>query len=269
MVKTNKLGKNLMYKNVLITGAKGFIGKHLIRVISSIKDINVYEYNKQSPWSELESILDNIDFIFHLAGEVNPKSASNSFIESNVNLTQKLIELLQKKERKIPILLASSIHAENPKNDYGITKKQSEDIIMQYGISHNVPVYIYRLFHIFGEECRPNYNSVISTWIYNSIHDLDIQVFDREIAMHYSYVKDVAKEFASHLHDAVYPANCFFKSSLVYDTTLGEVVDYINEFKSNILNSEYQILDNAFKQKLFSTYHDYYQKKTCVHMEQK
>lgn len=258
-----------MYSNVLITGAKGFIGKHLTKTISSIDGINVYEYNKQSSWDELEAILENIDFIFHLAGEVNPKSASNSFFEGNVNLTQNLIELLQKKERKIPILFASSIHAENPKNDYGITKKQSEDIIMQYGINQNVPVYIYRLFHLFGEGCKPNYNSVISTWIYNSIHDSDIHVFDRNIVMHYSYVQDVVREFASHLSDSRYKTNCFFKSSLIYDTTLGEVVDYINEFKNNIRNSEYYILDNAFKQKLFSTYQDYYQKKTCVHMEQK
>lgn len=175
----------------------------------------------------------------------------------------------KRKRKKSLFYFASSIHAENPKNDYGVTKKQSEEIIVQYGLSRNVPVYIYRLFHIFGEECRPNYNSVISTWIYNSIHDLDIQVFDRQIVMHYSYVQDVAKEFASHLRDEVHPTNCFFKSSLIYDTTLGEVVDYINEFKNNIQNSEYQILDNAFKQKLFSTYQDYYQKKTCVYMEQK
>ena len=205
-----------MKKYILITGSKGFIGKHLIKTISSMPEYTIYEYSKQSSWEDLESIIDDIDFIFHLAGEVNPKSSPQSFFEGNVNLTQKLVDLLQKKEIKIPILLASSIHAENPKNDYGITKKQSEDVIVRYGTSQDVPVYIYRLFHLFGEECKPNYNSVISTWIYNSIHDLEIQIFDREIKMHYSYVQDVVQEFAAHLTSNVHPANCFLKSSLIY-----------------------------------------------------
>lgn len=248
-------------KNVLITGSQGFIGQHLVKALASMPDCFIYVYTKQSSWDDLESVISDVDFIFHLAGEVHPKSTSEAFWESNVTLTEKLIALLNKKKLKTPILLASSVHAENPKNEYGVTKKQSEDIVLKYGTDNKVPVYIYRLFHLFGEGCKPNYNSVISTWIYNSIYDLEIQVFDREIKMHYSYVQDVVYEFVSHLSGPVIvPVDCFFRSSLVYDTTLGEVVDYINEFKKNIHNDQYSVNNNVFKQKLFITYQDYYQK---------
>lgn len=245
-------------KTILVTGSKGFVGKHLVKALSFDTRYSVYEYIKQSTLKELEFIIDGVDFIFHLAGEVHPKSTAESFYAKNVTLTQVLIDVLKSRGLKIPILLASSIHAENPKNVYGTTKKESEEIILQYGLEQKVPVYIYRLFHLFGEGCKPNYNSVISTWMYNAIRDLEIQVYDRGIAMHYSYVQDVINEFIAHL-DTSNTSSSFFKPSLVYDTTLGEVVDDINEFKHNIHNPFYHIEDNLFKQKLFITFQDYYQ----------
>lgn len=249
----------MIYKTILVTGSKGFLGKHLIKVLSSHEEYRVYEYTRQSTLEELEAIIDGVDFIFHLAGEVNPKSTEEAFFEKNVTLTQELIDVLKSRGLKIPILLASSIHAENPKNVYGVTKKESEEIILQYRLEQKIPVYIYRLFHLFGEGCKPNYNSVISAWMYNAIRDLEIQVYDRCIAMHYSYVQDVVNEFIAHLDTFTTSSTSFFKPSLVYDTTLGEVVDNINEFKHNIHNPFYRIEENSFKQKLFTTYQDYYQ----------
>ena len=116
--------------------------------------------------------------------------------------------------------------------------------------------FIYRLPHVFGEACKPNYNSVISTWIYNSINNLEINVFDRSIEMHYVYVQDVVDEFLSIL-ETKKSSEIYIEPKKIYQTTLGEVVDFINEFKINIMNENYFIENNEFKQKLFKTYQDY------------
>lgn len=246
-----------MYKNILITGSRGFIGTHLINELQQNDRIQIFEHTRTDTVANLEKHIEKIDFIYHLAGEVNPKSDQTSFVVGNIETTQNLIDVLEKRNLKVPILLASSIHAKNPKNDYGTTKQKSEELILSYGNRNNTPVYIYRLPHLFGEKCKPNYNSVISTWIYNSINDLEIKVFDRNITMHYSYVKDIAKEFTQYLNDVTLKNQSYFEPTIVYETSLGEVVDFIEEFKYNMRNSKYEVIDNKFKAKLFTTYQDY------------
>lgn len=246
-----------MDKNILITGSRGFIGTHLKNELARIKNIKVFEYTRDNTIEDIEPYIETIDFIYHLAGEVNPKSDHTTFIKGNIEATQKIINLLEKKKLQIPILLASSIHAINPKNDYGITKQKSEELILAYGNRYHTPVYIYRLPHLFGQNCRPNYNSVISTWIYNSINNLEINVFDRNITMHYSYVKDIAKEFIQCFNGETLMQQGYCEPSLIYKTTLGEVVDFIEEFQHNINNQHYSIIENEFKKKLFETFLTY------------
>lgn len=246
--------------NILITGSNGFIGKNLKSELENFSDIKIFEFNRNDTISYLDNIIEEIDFIFHFAGEVRPTSSDEEFNKSHGVLTKNIISLLEKKNLKIPILLTSSTHASTAKNAYGKTKRDTEDLIIEYGERNDVSVLIYRLFHVFGEGCKINYNSVISTWIYNSINNLELNIFDREIKMRYIYVHDLINNFIKELNigDKNSDINkVFYEVPLYYDTTLGNVVDYLEEFKKNIKNNTYKIEDNNFKSKLFKVYQSY------------
>ena len=245
--------------NILVTGSKGFIGKNLCNSLKNDENINIIEFDRNNTIEELNKLISKCDFIIHLAGEVKPNSSDEEFRKSNVTLTKLILDTLEYQNKVVPILLASSIHAKLLKYEYGKTKRDSELLIEEYSKEKKVNCFIYRLPHVFGEGCKENYNSVVSTWIYNSIKNLDINVFDRNIQMHYVYVQDVVKEFISSLNiqDS---KELYFEVKTEFETTLGEVVDFINEFKLNILNENYKIENNDFKQKLFLTYKNYYGK---------
>lgn len=242
--------------NILITGSKGFIGKNLLKKLALLENINILEFNRNDTEIYLEKSILESDFIIHLAGEVRPNSSGDEFKNSNVLLTNLIIQILKKQNKIIPILFTSSIHAKLLKNEYGKTKRESELLIENYAKEYNINCFIYRLPHVFGEGCKPNYNSVISTWIYNSINNLEIKIFDRNIEMHYVYVQDIVDEFLSILK-RVKNSEIYIEPREIYQTTLGEVVDFINEFKINISTKNYCIDSNEFKQKLFKTYQDY------------
>lgn len=243
-------------KNILITGAQGFIGKNLIHLLSENEAYTIYELNRDTLWSDVEHQISSIDFIFHLAGEVRPKSSDDAFNSSNVLLTEQLLSLLEEKQHFIPIVMASTIHAQLQSNQYGITKRKAEVLIENFAQKYNINMINYRLPHVFGEGCKPNYNSVISTWIYNSINDKEIVVFDRNIAMEYVYVQDIVQIFAEFLNNIKNFNDIYVYPNITYKTTLGEVIDYLNEFKQN----QYTDTKNDFKSKLYRVYQDYLKK---------
>ena len=148
--------------NILVTGSKGFIGKNLLKRLNS-EDFNLLEFNRNDSLDKLEKLILQSDFIVHLAGEVRPNSSSDDFTNSNTLLTQNIIEILGKHQKNTPILMASTIHAKLLKNEYGKTKREAELLIENYVNKTTTNCFIYRLPHVFGEECKPNYNSVIST----------------------------------------------------------------------------------------------------------
>lgn len=242
--------------NILVTGSKGFIGKNLLKRLASAK-FNILEFNRCDSLGTLEKLIIKSDFIVHLAGEVRPNATSDNFKNSNTFLTESIISILKKHNKHTSILMASSIHAKLLKNEYGKTKREAELLVENYSKDTNTKCFIYRLPHVFGKGCKPNYNSVISTWIYNSIHNLEIKIFDRNIEMLYVYVQDIADEFISIVENKT-SQDIYAKPKIVYETTLGEVVDMINEFKDNIKVKNYKPNDSDFKQKLFDTYLDYY-----------
>jgi UDP-2-acetamido-2,6-beta-L-arabino-hexul-4-ose reductase len=241
------------FKNILITGAQGFIGKNLIHELTKNEFYNIIELNRDTPWSEIEKIITSIDLIFHLAGEVRPKSDDDAFNSSNVLLTERLLLLLEEKKYFVPIIMASTIHAKLQGNQYGITKRKAEILIENFSQKHKINMINYRLPHVFGEGCKPNYNSVISTWIHNSINDKEIVIFDRNISMEYVYVQDIIKTFVAYLENIENNDEIYLYPKITYKTTLGEVVDYIDEFKKNIYSDN----NDDFKRKLYLVYQDY------------
>lgn len=240
--------------NILVTGLKGFIGQNLIK---QLKDRNILEYNRDDSIEKLEELVLKSDFIFHFAGEVRPNSSDNAFIESNVTLTQELIEILERNNKKTPILFTSSIHAKLLKNEYGKTKRESELLIESYSKRNNTDCFIYILPHVFGEDCKPNHNSAISTWIYNSIKNLEINVYARDIEMNYVYIQDIVTEFLTNLEQKQKQKELYIEPQNIYKTTLGDVVDYLEEFKNNLAEINYKISNNEFKEKLYNTYKYY------------
>ncbi len=243
--------------NLLITGAHGFLGSALRTSLLSESNVRVLEFCRGDSDEVLHKHIKLADFIFHFAGEVKPKSSDEEFASSNNELTEKMVDFLSRENKKTPILLTSTIHALAPKTAYGSTKLESEKLVEKYAQKQKATAWIYRLPHIFGPGCKPNYNSVLSTWIYNSINNLEVNVFDRSIKMHYCYSLDLVRSFKSHLIHSE-KVGCFYMEPIdIYNTTLGDIVDLINAFKIENTGSKVTFGQGTFEEKLYLTYQSY------------
>ena len=183
--------------NILITGAKGFIGKNLIAQLNNIKegkakeeripsDLTVFAYDVDSNLESLDEYCQKANFVFHLAGVNRPKEQSE-FMEGNFGFTSVLLDTLRKCGNTCPVMLASSIQAEMD-NPYGVSKKAGEELLFRYGEETGAKVFVYRFPNVFGKWCRPNYNSAVATFSYNIAHDLPIQVNDPNVMMTLVYI---------------------------------------------------------------------------------
>src|SRR3954452_14056801 len=148
--------------NILVTGAKGFVGKNLIAELRNKGYNDIFEFTRESDPSLLEKYTKECDFVFHLAG-VNRPQDDNEFMEGNFGFTSKLLELLKKHGNKAPVLITSSIQAEKD-NSYGRSKKAGEDVLFNYYKETDVKIYVYRLPNLFGKWSNPNYNTVVATY---------------------------------------------------------------------------------------------------------
>ena len=182
---------------ILVTGAKGFVGKNLIAELRNQGYTDLFEFDIDSNQTLLNEYSRDCEFIFHLAG-VNRPENPKEFMTGNFGFTSRLLESLRKHNNKAPILITSSIQAELD-NPYGKSKKAGEDLLFQYSQEANVPVYIYRLPNVFGKGCRPNYNSAVATFCNNIANDLPIQVNDPNVEMSLVYIDDVIKSFIDKL----------------------------------------------------------------------
>ena len=244
-----------MKLNVLVTGANGFIGKAMIDKLKK-SNVNILTFTRENNSQDLQALVLRSDFIYHFAGEVKAGLSSIQYERSNSALTKNILDILESKNKNTPILFTSSIHSDVSVSSYGKTKKKSEEMIEKYANRKSTRCYIYKLPHVFGQKCKPNHNSVITTWIYNSINHIDIDVYDKEIKMNYIYIQDIVGEFAELL--TVTQDTLYLKPQLIYPTTLGDVLEYIEEFKANVNKTDYVIVDNEFKSKLYATYQSYF-----------
>lgn len=269
---------------ILVTGAKGFVGKNLCaqlrniqegkaRYYGDVKIEEVYEYDIESREEELETYCKNADFVFNLAGVNRPKDPKE-FMEGNFGFATELLDKLKEYNNICPVMLSSSIQAtlvgRYAEGDYGKSKKAGEELFFRYSEETGAKVLVYRFPNLFGKWCRPNYNSVVATFCHNMANGLPIQVNDRTTELELLYIDDLVDEMISALKGEEH--HCEFEGietvmkeggrycavPTTYKATLGEIVKLLEEFRSQpetLMIPE--IPDNSFAKKLYSTYLSY------------
>jgi len=270
--------------NILVTGAKGFVGKNLAEALKNIKDgkdrtrpeiqiDEIYLYDIDSPADELERACEKADFVFNLAG-VNRPVNNEEFYEGNFGFASTLLNTLKKYNNSCPVMLSSSIQAtllgRYAGSDYGKSKKAGEDLFFAYGTEVGAKVLVYRFPNVFGKWCRPNYNSAVATFCNNIANDLPIQVNDRSTLLELVYVDDIVTEMLDALEgkehhcefdgvDTVLDeSGKFCAVPVTHKVTLGEIVDLLESFKAQPVSLMMpEIPDNSFSKKLYSTYLSY------------
>lgn len=238
--------------NILVTGAKGFVGKNLIAELKNKGYNTIFELTRESDPSLLETYTKECDFVFHLAGVNRPKD-EDEFMEGNLELTRKLLELLKKNGNKAPILLTSSFQAEKD-NPYGRSKKAGEDLLFNYYYDTDTKFYIYRLPNLFGKWSKPNYNTVVATFCHNIARDLDIQINNSDAELKLCYIDDVLDEFMRALEGNPTMQNDFCVVPVVYNIKLGELAELIRSFKESRNNLNIHNMEDPLTKKLYSTY---------------
>ena len=248
---------------VLVTGAKGFVGRNLCLALSRMEDVEVLRYDLDNTPEELAEWAGTCDFVFHLAGVNRPKDLAE-FATGNTGFTEELLALLER--RPVPVLLSSSIQAalDNP---YGVSKRAAEDAVRAYGERTGAAVFVYRLANVFGKWCRPNYNSAVATWCHNRARGLDIQVRDRAATVTLVYIDDVVESFVGSLFLATKNAkvceeprntrNDFLSVEPSFTRTLGEIVDLIETFVDEPKTLDVPDQRDGFAKKLYATYLSY------------
>ena len=269
--------------NVLITGAKGFVGKNLAEALKNIRDgkdrtrpdlkiEEIYLYDIDSSKEELETACENADFVFNLAGVNRPKDNSE-FMQGNFGFAGELLDTLKKYNNKCPVMLSSSIQATligRYDSDYGRSKKAGEELFFNYAAETGAKVLVYRFPNLFGKWCRPNYNSAVATFCYNTANDLPITVNDRNTELELLYIDDLVAEMLDALEnkehrcefDGVKTLLCkdgkYCAAPITHFVRLGEIVDLLESFKTQPQTLVMpEMPDNSFAKKLYSTYLSY------------
>ena len=277
--------------NILVTGAKGFVGRNLVAALESIRDGKdrshaglvvgeIYAYDIDSTPEQLDEYCAKADFVFNLAGVNRPKDNSE-FMAGNFGFASTLLETLKRHNNKCPVMLSSSIQATLAgrfgNSEYGRSKKAGEELFFEYGKENGVRVLVYRFPNLFGKWCRPNYNSAVATFCNNIANDLPIQVNDPNVDMELLYIDDLVAEMVAALQGGEHHAEFdgvetilkedgrYCAVPTVHKIKLGEIVDLLNIFhdqpKTLVMP---EIPNNSFAKKLYSTYLSYLPKeKVC------
>lgn len=252
---------------ILVTGAKGFIGKNLVSQLYNIgtgkannynisgEELTIFEYDVDSDIQELDTYCREADFVFHLAGVNRPKESSE-FMLGNYGFTSQLLNALKKHDNRCSIMLSSSIQA-TLDNPYGESKRAGEQLLFDYAKETGAKVLVYRFPNVFGKWCRPNYNSVIATFCNNIANDLPIQINDASVKLNLVYIDDVVGELIAALSGKEHYDGDFCVIPVVHSITLGEIVDLLYSFKDMQNNLDLPNVKDEFTKKLYSTYLSY------------
>lgn len=242
---------------ILVTGAKGFIGKNLIEQLKNIKFGDVLEFDIDTDKELLAVYCRDCDFVYHLAG-VNRPQREGEFREGNFGFTSELLDALRQAGNRCPVMMSSSIQAKLD-NPYGKSKREGEKLLIRYGQEEQIPIFLYRFPNVFGKWCRPGYNSAVATFCYNVAHDLPIQINGRDTRLELVYIDDVVDSLIGLLRgepERDGEGFCFVPA--VHQTTLGEITNLLQEFRSSrITGNVPDMTEGSFCKKLYSTYLSY------------
>lgn len=240
---------------ILVTGAKGFVGKNLVVELKNRGYREVFEYDIDTDKNMLEKYVKECEFVYHLAG-VNRPQSEEEYMQGNFGFTSELLSLLKKYNNKSPILVTSSIQAalDNP---YGRSKKAAEDLVFSFGKENGNKTLVYRLPNLFGKWSKPNYNSVVATFCYNIANDLPIKINDPNVVLTLAYIDDVVEEFINALEGEESKVGEFCEVRKTYKIKLGDLADLIYSFKKSREELSIPDMSDEFTKKLYSTYLSY------------
>ena len=270
--------------NILVTGAKGFVGKNLVENLRCIKDgkntirpalkiDEIYEYDVESDKKQLFYYCERADFVFNLAGVNRPKD-DGEFMKGNFGFASELLEALKKYKNTCPVMLSSSVQAtlagRFQTSEYGKSKLAGEELFFDYSRETGAKVLVYRFPNLFGKWCRPNYNSAVATFCYNTANDLPLTINDRNTVLELLYIDDLVEGLLDALEGKA--QYCEYEGveakgekdgryayiPITYKVTLGEIADTLEKFKTqpeSLIMPE--IPAGSFAKKLYSTYLSY------------
>lgn len=260
---------------ILVTGAKGFVGKNLCAQLNNIREGKcrvynlpfnidaVYEYDLDNGTTDLEQWCADCDFVFNLAG-VNRPQNPEEFMLGNFGFASQLLEFLKKSGNTCPVMISSSIQAELD-NPYGESKRAGEQLMFEYAKDTGAKVLVYRFPNLFGKWCRPNYNSAVATFCNNIANGLPIQVNDPNVTLRLCYIDDVVDEMISALTGTEHRAGNFCFVPVVHEVKLGEIAELLYKFKEMPQSLGVPTLSNAFEKALYSTFLSYFPKEKFIY----
>jgi len=270
--------------NILVTGAKGFVGKHLVENLKCTRDgknttrpalkiDEIYEYDVESDKEQLFYYCERADFVFNLAGVNRPKD-EGEFMKGNFGFASELLETLKKCKNTCPVMLSSSVQAtlagRFQTSEYGKSKLAGEELFFDYSKETGAKVLVYRFPNLFGKWCRPNYNSAVATFCYNTANDLPLTINDRNTVLELLYIDDLVEGLLDALEGKA--QYCEYEGveakgekdgryayiPVTHKVTLGEIADTLEKFKTqpeSLIMPE--IPAGSFAKKLYSTYLSY------------
>lgn len=239
---------------VLITGAGGFIGKNLISHLGERNDVEMRQFNRGDDVSQLNRLVEGVDFIFHLAGVNRPKSPEG-FKSGNAELTSALCHAIEASGKPIPVLYTSSSQAEL-NNEYGESKRAAENSLLELSRRTGSKVYLFRLPNVFGKWARPNYNSAVATFCHNITLGLPIQINDPDAIINLVYVDDVVECFVSAMNGRL-STEVFVDVAPLYSISVGDLANQLQAFKDSRENLISEPVGVGLVRALYSTYVSY------------
>ena len=276
---------------ILVTGAKGFVGKNLVESFKNVRDgkdkthkglsiEEIFSYDIDGTPEELDAYCKEADFVFHLAGVNRPKN-TEEFMQGNVGAGEVLLDTLRKHGNRCPVMLSSSVQAtligRYAGGEYGKSKKAGEELFFAYEKETGAPVCVYRFPNLFGKWCRPNYNSAVATFCHQVANDLPVTVNDPAVELELLYIDDLVAEMFELLagkghrcdYDGLTPvfsaSGRYYAVPTTHKVTLGEIVALLERFaaqpKTLVMP---EIPGGSFAKKLYSTYLSYLPREKAI-----